>query len=68
MGFRVMPVVKAIGDVITDNLARFVIAVIIFIGLVALALFKPPVDDRYFDLAFVIAGFFFGSVVTKSVR
>lgn len=57
--------IEAIKD---GSLERLVIVVIVFGGLVALLVKDGQVDERLFDVAFVIIGFFFRTIVEKALH
>jgi hypothetical protein len=53
-------------EIIKDgSLERLVIAVIVFGGMVGLLFKDGVIDERMFDVAFVIVGFYFGSTVAN---
>lgn len=58
--------IKRVIDIIRDgSLERLVIAVLVFGGLVFILATQGQVDERLFDVAFVIVGFYFGTTVMK---
>jgi len=53
-------------DIIKDgSLEKLVIVIIVFGGLVLLLAKDGQVDERLFDVAFVIMGYFFRSIVDR---
>jgi len=47
------------------SIAQLVIVILVFGGLVVLLFKDGQVDERLFDVAFVIVGFFFGAKMGK---
>jgi len=54
-------------DIIKDgSLERLLLVIIVFGGIVFLLAKDGAVDERLFDVAFVIIGFYFGSTIEKT--
>jgi len=54
-------------DIIKDgSLERLLLVIIVFGGIVFLLAKDGVVDERLFDVAFVIIGFYFGSTIEKT--
>lgn len=52
---------QRVGAVLSQDWARLLLAALILLPLVVLVVTGRPFDERLYDLAFVVVGFYFGS-------
>ncbi len=60
-----MSPLQRVGFVLSQDWARFLLALVVVLPTVVLSVIGRQFDERMFDLAFMVVGFYFGSITSK---